>query len=72
MDSVSDLKNINFFTNKKLTTILDNDNLDKESQYIYPDAQLSEIIDISLRMDKNKDGYVDFGEYRNSEAGANS
>lgn len=47
--------------------LLESDGVDKESQYMYPDAQLSEIIDISLRMDRNKDGYIDFGEYRNAE-----
>lgn len=53
-------------------TILASDSLDTESQYIYPDTQLAEIIDISLKMDRNKDGYVDFVEYRNSEANASA
>lgn len=47
--------------------LLEGDKVDKESQYIYPDSQIGEIIDISLRMDKNKDGYIDFAEYRNAE-----
>jgi len=45
----------------------DADKVDPDTQYIYKDAQLGEIVDISLRMDKNKDGYIDFGEYRNAE-----
>lgn len=31
----------------------------------YTDQQLSEIIDIALQtMDKNKDGFIDFAEYK--------
>lgn len=51
-----------------MKTFLEGDGLDEASRYIYPDTQLSEIIDITLRMDRNKDGYVDFVEYRNSES----
>jgi len=43
------------------------DKLDPESQYIYPDSQLAEVIDISLKMDRDKDGYIDFAEYRNPD-----
>lgn len=48
-------------------TFLEKDDVDEESRYIYPDSQLAEIIDISMRMDRNKDGYVDYAEYINSE-----
>lgn len=37
---------------------------------LYRDEELSDIIDHLLQsMDKNKDGYVDYTEYRTSESG---
>lgn len=45
--------------------LLDGDRPDPDHQYIYPDSQLSDLIDASLSMDTNKDGYIDYGEYKN-------